>query len=152
MRKDIIKDYNFSVKDWCISRQRYWGAPIPIIYCSVCGILPEDLKKLPILLPKNFKDYKNFSLSSLKKFILTKCYKCNSTATRETDTFDTFVESSWYYIRYISDVIDVNNLNLWMPVDQYIGGIEHATMHLIYSRFFNKVMFDFGIVKTKEPF
>ncbi len=150
--KNIIKSYKFSLKDWCISRQRYWGAPIPVIYCDSCGILPDSPNSLPIVLPKNFNAYKNLSLFNLKDFFLTKCYKCNSVSFRETDTFDTFVESSWYYVRYISDIIDFNNLKSWMPVDQYIGGIEHATMHLIYSRFFHKTMFDFGIVDTKEPF
>lgn len=151
LNKYISKIYKFSLKDWCISRQRYWGAPIPVIFCSVCGILPEVSNRLPVSLPKSVKN-KNVSLFNLEHFFLTKCYKCNSIAVRETDTFDTFVESSWYYIRYVADIIDVKNLEDWLPVDQYIGGIEHATMHLIYARFFHKVMFDFGIVNTREPF
>ncbi|HIH2763211.1 MAG TPA: class I tRNA ligase family protein [Candidatus Azoamicus sp.] len=150
--KKIIKMYKFSLKDWCISRQRYWGAPIPIISCKFCGILPELPSRLPVSLSNITSTYKNLSLANLKNFFLVDCYKCKSLAFRETDTFDTFVESSWYYVRYINDIIDSDSLKFWMPVDQYIGGIEHATMHLIYSRFFNKVMFDFGIINVEEPF
>lgn len=149
----IFKGYKFSLKDWCISRQRYWGAPIPIIFCGSCGVLPEKSTRIPVLLPKiSSADYKNFSLKNFSDFFFTECYICKSKAFRETDTFDTFVESSWYYVRYISDIIDPDNLNSWLPVDQYIGGIEHATMHLIYSRFLHKVMNDFGMFKCKEPF
>ncbi|HIH2762580.1 MAG TPA: class I tRNA ligase family protein [Candidatus Azoamicus sp. MARI] len=150
--ENITKCYKFSLKDWCISRQRYWGAPIPIIFCKICGTLPEIKSRLPILLPKIRNKFKTLSLSKFKNFFLTSCYICKSIAFRETDTFDTFIESSWYYIRYISDILNINTLKFWIPVDQYIGGIEHATMHLIYSRFFHKLMFDFGIVNSREPF
>lgn len=150
LSNNISKCYKFSLKDWCISRQRYWGAPIPVIYCKFCGVLTEQ--RLPVLLPKIRNTYKDLSLSKINDFFLTTCYKCKSAAFRETDTFDTFIESSWYYIRYVCDVLNIKTLKLWLPVDQYIGGIEHATMHLIYSRFFHKVMFDFCIVDSREPF
>lgn len=149
---EINSDYN--LKDWCISRQRYWGVPIPIINCNKCGIIPENITNLPIKLPKiKQKSYKIISLNKNKKFIKTFCPKCNSIANRETDTFDTFFESSWYYAKYICKKnLNSNVLNKWLPVDQYIGGIEHANLHLIYARFFCKVMKDFGILIHDEPF
>lgn len=149
---EINSDYN--LKDWCISRQRYWGVPIPIINCNKCGIIPENITNLPIKLPKiKQKSYKIISLNKNKKFIKTFCPKCNSIANRETDTFDTFFESSWYYAKYIcKENLNSNFLNKWLPVDQYIGGIEHANLHLIYARFFCKVMKDFGILIHDEPF
>nr|WP_242012209.1 class I tRNA ligase family protein [Candidatus Azoamicus ciliaticola] len=148
----IINDYN--LKDWCISRQRYWGVPIPIIDCSKCGIIPENIERLPIKLPKiNQKCYKNISLKKNKYFINILCYKCKNKAQRETDTFDTFFESSWYYAKYLCKKnLNSKYLNKWLPVDQYIGGIEHANLHLIYARFFCKVMKDFDILNYDEPF
>jgi leucyl-tRNA synthetase len=144
--KKVIK---FKLKDWLISRQRYWGTPIPIIYCKNCGIVTVKEENLPLSFPEKISD--------IKKFINTKCPKCGINAKRETDTMDTFLDSSWYYMRYC----DANNnknifckekINYWMPVDQYIGGIEHACMHLLYSRFWCKVMKDLGLIKYSEPF
>ncbi len=153
--KSILKKSDrFKLQDWCISRQRYWGSPIPIITCVNCGVIPVNENKLPVVLP-GIKIKKNvkFSLRSVKNFYLTRCCICNNIAFRETDTFDTFFESAWYYVKYLSKKsINTYYLNKWLPVDQYIGGIEHATMHLIYARFFFKVMRDFGILKSDEPF
>lgn len=148
----ISNDYN--LKDWCISRQRYWGVPIPMIECSKCGIIQENIDRLPIKLPKiNQKCYKNISLKNNKNFINILCYKCKNKAQRETDTFDTFFESSWYYAKYLCKKnLNSTYLNKWLPVDQYIGGIEHANLHLIYARFFCKVMKDFDILNYDEPF
>jgi len=154
--KKIIKKLEiFNIKDWCISRQRYWGTPIPIVYCSECGIVTEEKKNLPIILPDiKEHNYTNILLGNIENFINTKCPTCNNYARRETDTFDTFFESSWYYIKYISykNSINSDNLDKWLPVNQYIGGIEHATLHLIYARFFHKLMKDFKIVTCDEPF
>ncbi len=149
---EINNDYN--LKDWCISRQRYWGVPIPIINCKKCGIIPEKLNNLPIKLPKiKQKSYQNICLAKNKRFINTLCPNCSSNANRETDTFDTFFESSWYYTKYIcKNNLNSKSLNKWLPVDQYIGGIEHANLHLIYARFFYKVMKDFNILTSDEPF
>jgi len=152
-------DINYKLKDWLISRQRYWGAPIPIIYCDKCGEVPVPEKDLPVILPYDV-DFKPTGLSPLgycKEFVETKCPRCEGPGKRETDTMDTFVCSSWYFLRYCSPHADEKafkgeDVKYWMPVDQYIGGIEHATMHLIYSRFFNKVMFDAGLISEKEPF
>lgn len=144
----------FRIQDWCISRQRYWGCPIPIIYCNLCGILCEDENNLPVLLP--LVDEKNFNTFFLKNsfsFSKVECPKCFSISYRESDTFDTFFESSWYYLRYICPkIFDSSYLNKWLPVNYYIGGIEHATMHLIYARFFHKILKDFNIVESVEPF
>jgi len=150
---------SYKLRDWLISRQRYWGAPIPIIYCDSCGIVPVPEESLPVLLPYDV-DFKPTGLSPLaycKEFVNTTCPKCGRKAKRETDTMDTFVCSSWYFLRYCSPhysdgAFDSSKVDYWMPVDQYIGGIEHATMHLIYSRFFNKVLYDSGLIKFKEPF
>ena len=150
---------NYKLRDWLISRQRYWGAPIPIIYCDKCGIVPVPEKDLPVLLPYDI-DFKPRGLSPLfycDRFVNTDCPRCGGKAKRETDTMDTFVCSSWYFLRYCSphndnDAFDSKKVSYWMPVDQYIGGIEHATMHLIYSRFFTKVLYDKGLIKFKEPF
>jgi leucyl-tRNA synthetase len=152
-------DVNYKLKDWLISRQRYWGAPIPIIYCGKCGTVPVSEEDLPVLLPYNI-DFRPTGLSPLlysEEFVNTTCPKCGGAAKRETDTMDTFVCSSWYFLRYCSPhldsaVFDENSVQYWMPVDQYIGGIEHATMHLIYSRFFMKVLYDSGLIDFKEPF
>lgn len=154
--KDKIKKVHvYNLKDWCISRQRYWGAPIPIVYCEKCGVNTEDEKKLPVILPKIEQSaYKNISLHTVQDFVNTSCPTCKGNAKREIDTFDTFFESSWYYAKYIcyNSNFNANLLNKWLPVDQYIGGIEHATLHLIYARFFHKLMKDFNIVKCQEPF
>lgn len=150
---------NYKLRDWLISRQRYWGAPIPIIYCDRCGIVPVPEKDLPVLLPYDV-DFKPKGLSPLfycDEFVNTTCPECGGKARRETDTMDTFVCSSWYFLRYCSPhedkvAFDSKEVDFWMPVDQYIGGIEHASMHLIYARFFIKVLYDSGLVKFKEPF
>ncbi len=150
---------NYKLRDWLISRQRYWGAPIPIVYCDKCGMVPVPEKDLPVLLPYNV-DFKPKGLSPLlycEEFVNTTCPQCGGKAKRETDTMDTFVCSSWYFLRYCSPHIgdkafDDKETDYWMPVDQYIGGIEHASMHLIYARFFTKVLYDSGMVKFREPF
>jgi len=150
---------NYKLRDWLISRQRYWGAPIPIIYCDKCGIVPVPEKDLPVLLPYDI-DFRPKGLSPLfycEQFVNTVCPRCGGKAKRETDTMDTFVCSSWYFLRYCSPhnercAFDSKEVDYWMPVDQYIGGIEHAAMHLIYSRFFVKVLYDKGLIKFKEPF
>ena len=149
----------FRLRDWLISRQRYWGCPIPIINCNECGLVPEKIESLPVLLPE-IDDYKNSEDSPLAKsteFLNTKCPKCGEDATRETDTMDTFVDSSWYFLRYIDSKnsekpFDSDLVNSWLPVDQYIGGVEHAILHLLYSRFFVKVLRDLGYLNFNEPF
>ncbi|MCG9479679.1 MAG: leucine--tRNA ligase [Actinomycetia bacterium] len=152
-------EINYKLKDWLISRQRYWGAPIPIIYCEKCGTVPVPEQDLPVRLPYDV-DFKPTGLSPLAycdEFVNTVCPVCGGKAKRETDTMDTFVCSSWYFLRYCSpddsrQPFNQDEVDYWMPVDQYIGGIEHATMHLIYSRFFTKVLYDAGMVGFKEPF
>ncbi len=156
------RSVHFKLRDWLISRQRYWGAPIPIVYCEKCGIVavPED--ELPVLLPEDVTFSGNklrgqSPLAGSKEFVNTKCPKCKGSAKRETDTMDTFVDSSWYYLRYLSPG-DSNKpfhkelVNRWLPVDQYIGGVEHAILHLLYSRFITKVLYDLGYVDFNEPF
>lgn len=148
---------HYRLRDWGVSRQRYWGAPIPIINCEKCGAVPVPEKDLPVVLPEGIKLTDPRSpLRTLKSFLETTCPKCGGSATRETDTFDTFMESSWYYARYCcpdqnGSMFDAR-VDYWMPVDQYIGGIEHAIMHLLYARFIYKVMRDEGLVKGDEPF
>lgn len=149
----------YKLKDWLISRQRYWGTPIPMIYCDNCGILPVREEDLPVILPKNVNitGVGESPLKYVEDWVNTKCHKCGGKATRETDTMDTFVDSSWYYARYCDpqnnkQPFDKQITNYWLPVDQYIGGIEHACMHLIYSRFWHKFMYDLGLVETEEPF
>jgi leucyl-tRNA synthetase len=148
----------FRLKDWLISRQRYWGCPIPIIYCDECGAVPVPEKDLPVILPTEV-DFQGTSTSPLLKmdsFRKAKCPKCGKEGRRETDTMDTFVDSSWYFAKYTSpgskEIFDKEEVDYWTSVDQYIGGVEHSCMHLLYSRFFNRVMFDMGLVPTKEPF
>ena len=153
------KSTNYRLRDWLISRQRYWGAPIPIIYCDKCGIVPVPKESLPVLLPEHveFKPRGQSPLADVKDFVNTKCHCCGNTARRETDTMDTFVDSSWYYLRYLSpnndeSIFDMDKVNKWLPVDQYIGGIEHAILHLLYSRFITKVFYNIGLVNFNEPF
>jgi len=150
---------NYRLRDWGISRQRYWGAPIPIIYCDRCGIQPVREEDLPIVLPLEVGPKENGAspLSDFSPFVETTCPTCGGAARRETDTMDTFVESSWYFDRYTcpdynQGPLDRKRLEYWMPVDQYIGGIEHAILHLLYSRFFTKVLRDMGMVSLDEPF
>lgn len=149
----------YRLRDWLISRQRYWGAPIPVIYCKGCGIVPVPEKDLPVLLPENvrFKPTGESPLKEAKDFVTTRCPTCAGEGRREIDTMDTFVDSSWYFLRYLSpkDVgkpFDTALVNRWLPVDQYIGGVEHAILHLLYSRFIVKVLYDLGYVGFDEPF
>jgi len=148
----------YRIKDWGISRQRYWGTPIPILYCERCGILPVPDEDLPVVLPPNVRltGEGQSPLAGVPEFVNTRCPKCEGTARRETDTMDTFVDSSWYFYRYTDPAISTAPINrsavaYWFPVDQYIGGIEHAILHLIYMRFFTKVMRDIGLVNFPEP-
>lgn len=151
------KKVTFRLRDWGISRQRYWGTPIPIIHCSQCGDVPVPEKDLPVVLPEDcVPDGSGNPLNKHEKFLHVDCPQCGKPARRETDTMDTFVDSSWYYMRYTSpqsneSMVDTRN-DYWMPMDQYIGGIEHAVLHLLYARFWTKVMRDFGLVKFDEPF
>lgn len=153
------KKLNYRLRDWGISRQRYWGAPIPIIYCDKCGEIPVPDDQLPVELPMdiNIQGSQISSLSKMEDFKKTECPKCKCQAQRETDTMDTFVESSWYFFRYTSPeyqkgMFDGKKVDYWLPVDQYIGGIEHAILHLLYSRFFTKVIRDVGLIDLDEPF
>ncbi|TYP57582.1 leucine--tRNA ligase [Thermosediminibacter litoriperuensis] len=150
---------NYKLRDWLISRQRYWGAPIPIVYCQKCGIVPVPEDQLPVMLPDDveFNPKGTSPLLDCEEFLNTTCPICGGPARRETDTMDTFMCSSWYYYRYTDPrnddkPFDREKLEYWMPVDQYIGGVEHAILHLMYSRFFNKVMRDAGLVHVDEPF
>ncbi len=151
------KKITYRLRDWGISRQRYWGTPIPIIHCASCGDVPVPEKDLPVVLPEDcVPDGSGNPLNKHEKFLHVDCPQCGKPARRETDTMDTFVDSSWYYMRYCSPgttetMVDTRN-DYWMPMDQYIGGIEHAVLHLLYARFWTKVMRDFGLLKFDEPF
>jgi leucyl-tRNA synthetase len=151
------KHVQYRLRDWGISRQRYWGTPIPIIHCDGCGAVPVPEQDLPVVLPENLiPDGSGNPLNRYEPFLKCTCPKCGQPARRETDTMDTFVDSSWYYMRYCSpdaasSMVDGRN-DYWMPMDQYIGGIEHAVLHLLYARFWTKVMRDLGLVKFDEPF
>lgn len=153
------KTVNFRLRDWGISRQRYWGNPIPVIYCDACGVVPVPEKDLPIRLPMDveFSGEGGSPLAKLDSFVNCTCPLCGKPARRETDTMDTFVESSWYFLRYCcpdfqDGPLDRKRVDYWMSVDQYIGGIEHAVLHLLYARFFTKVLRDLGYVTCDEPF
>lgn len=156
-RKKGNKKVNFRLRDWGVSRQRYWGSPIPIINCDACGAVPVPEKDLPVLLPEDIDlDEGGSPLGKLAEFYEVNCPKCDAPAKRETDTFDTFMESSWYYARYAcrdqSEAMLDERADYWLPVDQYIGGIEHAILHLLYARFFHKLMRNEGLVNSDEPF
>lgn len=151
------KSVQFRLRDWLISRQRYWGNPIPIVYCDDCGIVPVPEDQLPVTLPKDIDLAAGETLATHEQFAQGTCPKCGKPARRETDTMDTFTCSSWYYMRYTDPhntelPFSPDRVNRWMPVDQYIGGIEHAILHLLYSRFFTKVLRDMGMLNFDEPF
>ena len=151
------RSVEFRLRDWLISRQRYWGNPIPAVHCEHCGVVPVPEDQLPVLLPEDIDLAAGETLATHESFINTTCPKCGAPAKRETDTMDTFTCSSWYYMRYTDPhnselPFDPAKANYWMPVDQYIGGIEHAILHLLYSRFFTKVLRDEGMLDFDEPF
>jgi leucyl-tRNA synthetase len=161
-----VEDYGkkitkYKLRDWVVSRQRYWGVPIPVIHCKKCGALPVPEDQLPVLLPE-IEDYLprddgKSPLAKVRDWVEVKCPKCGGQAERETDTLDTFVDSSWYYLRYTDPQNDLElaspeKMDKWMPIDLYSGGAEHTTMHLLYSRFWHKVLFDLGLVKDSEPY
>jgi leucyl-tRNA synthetase len=149
----------YRLRDWGVSRQRYWGCPIPVIHCNACGIVPVPARDLPVVLPEDlpYNREKGNPLAAAEEWIKVSCPSCGGPARRETDTFDTFFESSWYFLRYIDpkndrEALDREKVRNWMPVDQYVGGVEHACMHLIYARFFHKYLRDRGLVPGNEPF
>lgn len=151
------RSVEFRLRDWLISRQRYWGNPIPAVHCEHCGVVPVPEDQLPVLLPEDIDLAAGETLATHESFINTTCPKCGAPAKRETDTMDTFTCSSWYYMRYTDPhnselPFDPAKANYWMPIDQYIGGIEHAILHLLYSRFFTKVLRDEGMLDFDEPF
>nr|WP_201612016.1 leucine--tRNA ligase [Psychrobacter immobilis] len=152
------KKIQYRLRDWGVSRQRYWGCPIPMVNCEHCGTVPVEEQDLPVILPTDVvPDGRGNPLKNIPEFVNTTCPKCGNPAERETDTFDTFVESSWYYARFASphdttNMVNKSAANKWLPVDQYIGGVEHAVMHLLYARFFHKLMRDENLVSGDEPF
>lgn len=159
-KRDIgEKKVNYRLRDWLISRQRYWGTPIPMIYCDNCGWIPEEESKLPVLLPTDveFTGKGESPIATSKTFKDVSCPKCGKKAEREVDTMDTFLDSSWYYLRYCDArnterIFDKEKVDYWMNVDQYIGGVEHAILHLMYARFFQMALTDLGYTKSQEPF
>ncbi len=151
------KAIEYKMRDWLVSRQRYWGTPIPILYCENCGIVPVPEQDLPVMLPRDVRFGEGNPLESNKSFVEAKCPRCHGNARRETDTLDTFFDSSWYFLRYCDpqnekEAFEKKKVEYWMPVDFYIGGAEHAVMHLLYARFFTKVLRDLGLISFGEPF